>query len=85
MNDESEMEFLPNSSSLFSSGPPTSSQIEWHASYGKFAKPSGQSNRKPPKSGPLGVWPKQKPIHTVNQAESAIQVCLSESSFLKIG
>ena len=76
MNDESEMEFLPHSSSLFSSGPPTSSQIEWHASYGKFAKPSGQSNRKPPKSGPLGVWPKQKPICTdgnVNQAETAIQ------------
>ena len=64
--DETEIDL--SGPSLFTAGPSTSSQIDWHASYGTFEKSPGLSNRKPRPSGPLGDWPKQKPIHIADKA-----------------
>jgi hypothetical protein len=65
-NQDVEMDFSPETS-LFSRGPTTTAQIEWHANKVKFDETSGNSNRRPPVIGPLGEWPKQRPIHTAEK------------------
>ena len=65
-NEDVEMDFSPDTS-LFSRGPTTSAQIEWHANKMNFVETSGNSNRRPPVIGPLGEWPKQRPIRTAEK------------------
>ena len=65
-NQDVEMDFSPKTS-VFSRGPTTSAQIEWHANKMNFVETSGNSNRRPPVIGPLGEWPKQRPIRTAEK------------------
>ena len=71
---------LSSETSLFSSGSITAAQVDWFASKENFVKSAGISNRRPKATGPLGEWPKQKPIQIENFKLPEVITKVSESS-----
>ena len=71
---------LSSKTSLFSSGSITTAQVDWFASKENFVKSAGISNCRPKATGPLGEWPKQKPIQIENYKLPEVITQVSESS-----